>query len=315
MSSVHVLYLGPEYLIDDVRRELPGMQVSFGPDRDAVENMIADVDVVFDASMAIRFDTPLLERARRLNYYVTATTGSNHIDVDVLAARGIPLRTLRDEPDAVRNITAAAEHSWLLLMACARQLRPAIDHVLQGSWDRTQFPGLMLKGRTLGIIGCGRIGRWMATYGTAFGMRCIGYDPAPTLLPDNITPASLDDVLQSADAVTVHVPMAPETIGLLGARELSLLKPGAILVNTSRGEIIDEAALLEALENGRIGALGVDVLFGEPATAESKLLAYARAHDNVVITPHIGGFSPDALRFVIRLMCGRIRERMVPVSA
>ena len=314
MSSLRVLYLGPQDLLGYVREQLADMEVVWAADRASVLSHIASIDAVFDASMAVRFDAELLSQAAQLKYYVTATTGSNHIDEAYLAAHRIPLRTLRDERAALREITAAAEHSWLLLLACARKLRPALTHVLKGEWDRTQFPGLMLNGRTLGIIGCGRIGQWMARYGTAFGMRCIGYDPAPAFAVDHIELVALDDVLAAADVVSIHVPLTPATTGLIGEREVGLLKDGVIVVNTSRGEVLDEAAILAGLESGRIGALGADVVTGEPATNTNPLVAYAREHDNVLLTPHIGGFSPDALRVVIRLMCGRIREQFAAAS-
>ena len=313
MSDLRVLYLGPSDLLPYVRKALPDMQVEWGADADAVRNVIESVDVVFDASMAIRFDANLLAKATNLKYYVTATTGSNHIDEAYLTAHNIPLRTLRDERAALQGITAAAEHSWLLLLACARNLRGAITHVLDGEWDRTQFPGMMLNGRTLGVIGCGRIGQWMSRYGSAFGMRCVGYD-SEVVPPGVIEPASFEEVLGAADIVTIHVPLTQATTKMIGRREIGLMKDGVIIVNTSRGEVLDEVAVVAGLESGKIGALGADVLAGEPPTDENLLLSYARKHDNVVITPHIGGFSPDALRAVISLMCGRIRERFVTAS-
>jgi phosphoglycerate dehydrogenase-like enzyme len=313
MSDLRVLYLGPSDLLPYVRKALPDMQVEWGAHADAVRNVIESVDVVFDASMAIRFDADLLAKATNLKYYVTATTGSNHIDEAYLAAHNIPLRTLRDERAALQGITAAAEHSWLLLLACARKLRGAITHVLDGEWDRTQFPGMMLNGRTLGVVGCGRIGQWMSRYGSAFGMRCVGYD-REVVPPGVIEPASFEEVLGAADIVTIHVPLTEATNKMIGRREIGLMKDGVIIVNTSRGEVLDEVAVVAGLESGKIGALGADVLAGEPPTDENLLLSYARQHDNVVITPHIGGFSPDALRAVISLMCGRIRERFVTAS-
>jgi D-3-phosphoglycerate dehydrogenase / 2-oxoglutarate reductase len=155
----------------------------------------------------------------------------------------------------------------------------------------------------------------MARYGSAFGMRCIGYDPAPPSDVENLELVSFADVLASSDVVSVHVPLTPETTGMITAREIAQMKDGVIIVNTSRGEVVEESALLDGLKSGKIGALGVDVLIGEPDTRESRLLQYARDHDNVLITPHIGGFSPDALRFVMQLMCGRIREQFAAARA
>lgn len=305
-----LLYLGPEDSLEHVRSELQGFfEVDLALDEATVDALIGGADAVLDAYMRVRFPARRLAEARALQLFVTATTGADHIDATSLEARGIPLLTLKGQTKVLENITPAAEHSWLLLMACARQLLPAAAAVRQdGEWNRNRFPGIMLRGKVLGIVGCGRIGGWMARYATAFGMRCLGYDPHRVEWPENIEKTELHSLLAGADFVTVHVPLAEETRGLLGQEELAAVKPGAILINTSRGEIVDEAALLSSLENGRLAAAGLDVLSGEPEVAEHPLLRYAREHDNLVITPHIGGFSPDALRFVLTFSCQRILD-------
>jgi D-3-phosphoglycerate dehydrogenase len=262
--------------------------------------------------MRVKFPADRIARAPRLRAYVTATTGADHVDAAALTARGVPLLTLKGRTDVLRNITPAAEHSWLLLMSCARRLRAATSHVLAGGWDRNLFPGVMLRGRTVGIVGCGRIGGWMGRYAEAFGMTRLGFDPhlPESAWPGHITRAPLDDLLRAADFVSVHVPLTDETKGLIGRRELALMKPTAAVVNTSRGGIVDEAALLDALRGGKLAAAGLDVLEGEPETASHPLLEYARGHENLVVTPHIGGMSPDALRYVLEFSCGRIRDVM-----
>lgn len=302
-----VLYLGPEDAAAHVRRELEGYEVAWAVDDAEVERVLPACDAVLDAYMRVRFPAERLARAERLRVFATATTGADHVDAATLEARGIPLLTLRGQREVLKNVTPAAEHSWLLLMACARGLRAAVDEVTAGGWDRNNHPGIMLRGRTLGLVGCGRIGEWMSRYATAFGMRVIGYDPHLTPFPDTIQQATLDEVLREAHFVSVHVPLLEETKGLLGEAEIAAMRPGVVIVNTSRGEIIDEAALLRALETGHVGAVGLDVLVGEPETADHPLVVYARTHPNVVITPHIGGFSPDALAYVLSFACGRIR--------
>jgi D-3-phosphoglycerate dehydrogenase len=201
----------------------------------------------------------------------------------------------------------------MLLMACARHLRAANRHVEAGLWDREQFPGMLLKGRTLGLIGCGRIGQWMSRYATAFGMRVIGYDPylRETEWPATIERTDLDTLLQNAHAVSIHVHLSDETRGLVGPREFGLMRPGTILINTSRGAICDEDALLQALETKHLGGYGTDVLEGEPAIQTSRIWQYAQTHDNCLITPHIGGFSPDAVDIVLKFAATRIRDFFV----
>jgi D-3-phosphoglycerate dehydrogenase len=304
-----VLYLGPDELAAFVGAELgPSYVVSQVRDTQTASVEIVDAAFVLDAFMGVRFDAALLGRGRALEAYVTATTGADHVDAEVLKSRGIPLLTLRGQTEVLRNLTPAAELSWMLVMVCARGARAAVDEVLAGTWNRNRHPGLMLRGRTIGLVGCGRIGSWMTRYALAFGMHVLGYDPHAKSLPDGMRRAELLDLLRESDVVSVHVPLNDETRGLLGRAELAEIKRGAILVNTSRGEIVDESALIEALEDGRLRAVGLDVLTGEPDVSRHALVEYARAHPNVVITPHIGGFSPDAVREVVAFCCKRIRE-------
>lgn len=304
-----LLYLGPESTLENVRANLTeGFEVRLALDDASVDGVIKECDVILDAYMKVHFTIGRIDAARHLKLFVTATTGADHIDASALAKRGIPLLTLQGQRELLRNLTPAAEHSWLLLMACARHLRGATREVLEGEWDRNKYPGIMLRGRTIGIIGCGRIGQWMARYATAFGMRCLGYDPYVAPWPEGIERSSLNELLRSSDFVTIHVPLNDETRGLLGADEFGLIKKGAILVNTSRGEVINESALLEALQKGGIAAAGLDVLFGEPDIAHHPLVEFARKHFNLIITPHIGGFSPDALKYVLEFSCRRIVE-------
>jgi D-3-phosphoglycerate dehydrogenase len=293
-------------MLEHIRTHLPSEVTVRMPGSEAeLDGMLRECDIVLDASMRIQFPAARVHRAERLKWYVTATTGADHVDGAALAERSIPLLTLRGRPDVLGEITTAAEHSWLLLLACARRLRGAVDHVLDGKWERTAYPGLMLRGRSLGLIGCGRIGGWMARYAHGFGMRCVGFDPFVQSPPD-IELMPLESVLALADFISLHVPLEKGTRGLVGRREIGQMKAGVILVNTSRGEIIDQDALLDALRSGHVAAAGLDVLTGEPSIEEHPLVEYARHHDNVIITPHIGGFSPDAVKHVLEFSCRRI---------
>lgn len=275
---------------------------------DAVAAAVGDAVAILDASMRIRLDRAMIGRAPRLRVISTATTGADHTDAECLAERRIPLLTLAGERNFLHGLTAAAEHSWLLLMACARRLRGAVQHVLNGQWRREEFPGIMLSGKTLGLIGCGRIGAWMSRYARAFNMSVIGYDPYVEAWPVEIEKSDMDTVLTSADFVSIHVPLNGQTKGLIGKREFALMKSGAVLINTSRGSIIDEGALMASLEEGRLGAAGLDVLDGEPSVDQHPLVTYARQRDNLVITPHIGGFCPEAVSLAVAYAARRIAE-------
>ena len=277
-------------------------------DADVLCDSLAFADALLDASMKVRITDDIVRNAPMLRVISCATTGSDHIERPELDRRRIPVHTLREDGELLQSITPAAELSWALILAAARRLAPALSHTSEGLWVREEFPGLMLNGRQLGLIGCGRIGRWMSRYGIAFGMHVVGHDPYADPWPEEIEKLSIEKVIESSDVISVHVHLSDETRGLISADLFQRFKPGAIFINTSRGGVADEAALLKALQSGRIGAAGLDVLDGEPEILDHPLVAYARENDNLLITPHCGGFSPDAVRRV----CRRAAEKILP---
>lgn len=276
----------------------------------AVAAALRTADAVLDASMKVRIDDAMIEATERLKIISCATTGSDHIARAALSARGIPVRTLKEDPQLLRNITPAAELSWALLMACARRLPAAVSHTRAGKWVREEFPGTMLNGRRIGLIGCGRIGGWMARYAQAFGMRLAAYDPHQAELPAGVERATLEKVMAESDFISVHVHLNDETRGLVSRSMFDRVKPGAVFINTSRAAIADEAALLDALKSGRLAGAGLDVLEGEPDIASHPLAVYSREHDNLLITPHCGGYSPDAVKVVCTHAAGKIRKAL-----
>lgn len=312
-----IVYCGPSEALEDLEATVGADAdvVSVPPEAGPVAHALANAEAYLDASMKVRITKSIIVAAPSLRVIAVAATGADHVDAAALGERAIPLLTLRGQTEVLRGLTPAAELSWLLLMACARQLTAAREHVMSGQWNRLEFPGIMLKGKTLGIIGCGRIGTWMARYGTAFGMRCIGFDPEVASWPDIIARVPLSDLLSQADFVTVHVPLTDSTAGLVDRKSFERMKPGVVFVNTSRGDLIDEAALLDGLKSGRIAAAGVDVLQGEPDIATNPIWRYAADHPNVLITPHIGGFSPDAVRVVVSHSARRILDHLSKTMA
>lgn len=303
-----IVYLGPESSSIAVKKILgehyrvvisPPVPEQFWP-------LFRECTAFLDASMKIPITTDEIAQAKNLRLIATATTGASHIDQEALQQRNILLVTLKGEKELLANLTPAAELSWLLLMACARRLRSAIHHVEQGQWERTLFPGTMLKGKVLGIIGFGRLGSWMAKYAQAFGMQIKATDPYVTEFPPTVCRVGLDELLSTSDFITVHIHLSPETRNLLSAEKIRQIKSGAVLINTSRAEIVDENAVVEALEAGRLASAGVDVLLDEPHISNDPLWQYAQDHQNVIITPHIGGFSPEAVDLVVAFTARRI---------
>ncbi|HDZ61532.1 MAG TPA: hypothetical protein ENH40_00090 [Nitrospirae bacterium] len=264
--------------------------------------------VFLDASMKVPISAGSISKADKLKLIVTATTGADHIDQKALDNRGIPLLTLKGQKEILKNITAAAEHSWCLLMACARKLRSAVHHVEEGKWERIEFPGEMFIDKTIGVIGLGRIGSWIARYANAFGMHVLAYDPNISDPPAYVRSVDLDELVTASDFITIHVHLNSETEGMLNAELIRKFKRGSVFINTARGELADETALVEALQGDIIKAVGVDVLCGEPDISQNPLWQYSQQNSNVIITPHIGGFCPEAVDKVVRFSCKRILE-------
>lgn len=305
-----VIYLGgPDGLAAASEVLSPLARVRHVPaETEAVSISLKDADALLDASMKTRITDAMVEAAPRLRIVSCATTGSDHIDRQVLARRNVPVRTLKEDPELLQGITPAAELSWALLMACARNLKGAFRHTESGRWVREEFPGLMLKGKVLGLIGCGRIGGWMSRYARAFGMTVLAYDPHQQSLPPGVERSSLESLVSASDFVSVHVHLSEETRGMVSRELLERFKPGAMFINTSRGALVDERALRDVLLSGRIAGAGVDVLDGEPDVSTHPLIEYARTHDNLIVTPHCGGFSPDAVRIVCRRAAEKIEQ-------
>lgn len=266
----------------------------------------AKCSAFLDASMKVRIPADAIKNAANLKIISTATTGADHIDIDALKERSIPILTLKGQKEILSNITAAAEHSWALLLASARRLNGAIPHVQNGGWNRTDFPGIMLKGKTLGVVGFGRIGSWMARYADAFGMKVLAHDPFVKEYSAYVKAVSMEELLKNSDFISLHVNYTQEVKGMLNADLIKLIKPGAVFINTSRGDLTDENVLVAALESGMISALAVDVLTGEPEIKQNPIWQYAQNHDNVIITPHIGGFCPEAVDIVVEFAARRI---------
>jgi len=307
--TVTIAYLGADAgyqaLVETLGGAADAVHVEANPN--ALSQALETASGLLDASMAVPISDAMIDAAPNLKIISCATTGADHIARDSAQAKGIAIHTLREDADLLANLTPAAELSWALLMAVARSLPAAVAHTRAGLWRREDFPGTMVQGRTLGLVGVGRIGGWMARYAQAFGMSVLGYDPYQDTLSDGVKPATLEDLFGASDFVSVHVHLSDETRGLVNRTLLESAKPGQILINTSRGAIVDEAALLDGLKSGRLGGAGLDVLDGEPDTVNHPLVVYSQSHENVLITPHCGGLSPDA----VRLVCARAGQKIM----
>jgi len=259
-----------------------------------------------------RIDRRVLDAAPRLTVIATPSTGTDHIDLAAARSRGIEVQSLKDDPDLLRTITSTAEHAFLLMLACLRRLPFAFDDVKRGRWRAADWRGREAAGRTVGIVGYGRLGAIFSRLALGFGMKVIACDPFKKITDPWVEPAPMGALLKRAEIVTLHVHLTPETRGLIGVRELARLRPGAVLINTARGALVDERALLRALESGRLAAAGLDVLAREleGRAARDPLVRYARTHANLILTPHVGGCTVDAQEKAFRRMAEKLAARL-----
>jgi D-3-phosphoglycerate dehydrogenase len=267
----------------------------------------AEYDVVW-FRLSHRIDAELLGERPRCRVLATPVTGLDHIDLEACARRGIEVVSLRGEIEFLKNIRATAELTVALALALLRRLPAAAAAVRAGEWDRDRFRGRELYGKTAGLIGMGRLGSIVAGYFRAFGMDVLGYDPRPDFPHEAATRLeSLDELLGRADLVSVHVGYNPTTRHLLGGPQFARLNNGAFLVNTSRGGIVDDQALMAALDSGRLAGAALDVLDGEPEIErDHPLIVYARQHENLLIVPHIGGNTRESFEKTECFLASRV---------
>jgi len=233
--------------------------------------------------------TEQIAQCKELRHIVFCGTGaSSYMDVPALAGLGVTVHTYRGYGD-----TAVAEHTIALMFACARDIALSDRKVRGGVWGPLE--GVQLLGKTLGVVGLGGIGREVARIGAGIGMTVIGWNRTPR--PDaGVTQVPIEELLERADVISLNLSLTDETRGFLDATRVARIKPGAILVNTARGALVDEAALIEALASGRIGRAGLDVFHAEPIKPRHPL---ARL-DNVTLSPHAAFRTPEASENLLR---------------
>nr|WP_218888839.1 phosphoglycerate dehydrogenase [Saccharopolyspora hordei] len=257
-----------------------------GTDRPALLDAVAEADALLVRS-ATKVDAEVLSAAKKLKVVARAGVGLDNVEVPAATERGV---MVVNAPTS--NIVSAAEHAVALLLAVARNVPQADASLKGGAWKRSAYTGVELNGKTVGVVGLGKIGQLFAQRVAAFGTKLIAYDPyvSPARAAQlGIELVSLDELLSRADAISIHLPKTAETLGLIGAEELKKAKPGMLIVNAARGGLIDEDALVDALRNGQVGGAAIDVFKTEPTT-ESPLFEL----DNVVVTPHLGASTREA---------------------
>lgn len=283
--------------------------VSLPADQSTLLERIHAFDAYY-ASLHVRADENVLQRAARLRVIATPSTGLDHIDTALAAERGIAVLSLKDDTEFLNGLTATAELAWALLLATIRRLPWAFAAAGAGRWSRDEFRGHQLSGKTLGVLGYGRLGRMVAEYGKAFRMRVLACDRKAVEPAPGVTMVDFDTLLGECDVLSTHIHLTEENRHLIDTAALARMKSNAVIINTSRGGIIDEAALELALRGGRLAGAGLDVIDGEWATnlEDHPLIRYANEFENLVITPHIGGVTHESQRSAFEFTARKLKR-------
>ena len=290
----------------EILRQARGIDVVDRPgvSPEELRELVRDVEgLVIRSGTKVTAD--VLAQAEKLRVIGRAGIGVDNVDVPAATDRGV---VVLNTPEG-NNITTA-EHAIALLVALARHVPQATASMKAGRWEKKRFTGLELYNRTLGVVGIGNIGRIVALRAKGLGMKVIACDPhvsAEAAARLDVKLVSFDELLAQADAISVHVPKNKETIGLIGRAAFEKVQPGVLIINAARGGIVDEEALLEALDSDKVGGAALDVFTQEPPPADHPLLQ----HDRVICTPHLGASTEQAQVNVSVAVAEQVRDYLL----
>jgi D-3-phosphoglycerate dehydrogenase len=291
-SPKRLLVTGTDFLPDEISQQIKSAEITCTSDtsEESLSEKVKDFDglLFMQTARHYKITRKIIESGDRLRFIQAAGVGYDQVDVDAATDHGVLVMNV---PGA--TTVSVAEHAVALIMACAKNIVKSDKTVRGGGWLTMDF-GIELQDKTLGVIGFGRIGREVARRMMAFGMTVLVYGPHVTeedAKKEGCKKVDLQTLLRESDVITIHSPLTKETRGLIGAAEFDMVKDSAILVNTARGAVVDEKALINALSRGRIKSAGLDVYEHEPIEKDNPLLAL----ENVVLTPHNAVMNQDAI--------------------
>ncbi|WP_162274099.1 NAD(P)-dependent oxidoreductase [Leptospira tipperaryensis] len=243
-----------------------------------------------------------LEKLKNLRVIVTPTTGLNHVDLETCEELEIKVISLKGEVEFLSSITSTAEHAWLLILSLFKEFRKDISNVNLNLWNRSELKTKELNGKTIGIIGYGRLGKIVREYSQSFRMKCLIYDIDPVKISEipEDERSEKENLFKKSDVISLMASYKPENSRMIGDREFGYMKDGSFFVNTSRGELVDEASLLNHLKSGKLAGAALDVLDNDSSwngrsPENHPLIEYSKNHHNLIITSHVGGNSKEAL--------------------
>lgn len=272
----------------------------------------ADILVV---GLKYMIDDSWIDEMSNLKVVATATTGLNHIDVNLLDRKGVKLISLRGQKSFLRKIPSTAEEALGLILALARNIPWAFNDVRDGRWNRDKWRGHQLAHKTLGILGFGRLGTMMARYGRALGMKVIACDPCVSqqaMKRKGVLKVEQENLFKNSDYVSMHVLLTDDTYDLVKEKHLRVMKPSAYLINNARAELIENGALLKALKNKWLAGAAIDVMWDERGDGShlktDPLADYAKKNNNLIIVPHIGGATFEAMSITQEFLANLVKK-------
>ena len=262
-----------------------------------------------------RIGKEFLDQTPNLKIIASPATGINHLDLAEIKARGIKVISLRGRKGFLRNIPSTAEETFALILALYRHIPWAFDDVKNGGWDRIKWRGNQLMGKTVGLLGFGRLGRIVARYARAFNMKVLACDPNVSekfMKSRGVSKINIEELFKKSVIVSLHVLLTDQTHNLVKEKHLKLMKPSAYFINTARAELIEKGALEKALKQKWIAGAGVDVMWDEQGDGShlknNPLVEYAKKNKNLIILPHIGGATFEAMQVTQEFIAEEVKK-------
>jgi D-3-phosphoglycerate dehydrogenase len=265
---------------------------------------------VFWFRLGFKLSSDIIAKSEKCRFIISPVTGLDHIDLDACQRKNITVISLKDQIDFLKKVRATAEHTLALTLALLRNIPAAANDTKSGNWNRKPFKGTEIFDKTVGILGFGRLGSITAVYFKAMGAKVIAYDikPYDTSVCESVK--TMNDLFMQSDIISVHVNLHKETKHLVGKEQFDLMKKCSFFINTSRGQIVDSEALIEALKNKTISGAAVDVIEQEFNPEKDLLLQYTKECDNLIVTPHIGGNTWESFAKTELFMVEQLKNKM-----
>jgi D-3-phosphoglycerate dehydrogenase len=265
---------------------------------------------VFWFRLGFKLNADIIMQAEQCKFIICPVTGLDHIDLEACKQKQITVISLKGEKEFLKKVRATAEHTIGLALSLIRNIPQAVNSTQNNTWNRTPFKGHELFEKTVGILGVGRLGTITSSYFKAFGATVLGFDIHSFDAQICEPVADMNELFLKCDLISVHVNLNDDTYHLIGDEQFNLMKPGSWFINTSRGQIVDSAALINALKNNQLAGAATDVIEQEFNYQDDLLLQYAKLNDNLIITPHIGGNTYESFAKTELFMVEKLKSKL-----